>query len=268
MISFPELKLNFNINQIAFSIFNIDIYWYAIIIVFAIIIALIVLKLNEDKCEIDFQTILDLSVFLIPISLIGARIYYVIFNKSVFIEKPLQVFNFRTGGLAIYGGIIAGIITCYIFCKKRKINIWNLLDYIAPSLAVGQAIGRWGNFVNIEAYGEETTNFFRMGINENGIYKEVQPTFLYESISTFLIFLFLMYLIRKRKFKGEIVCIYFILYSFARFWIEGIRSDSLMFYNFRISQVLSLTIFVIFIFVLWYKIDKSRKKSKNETRNK
>ena len=259
MITFPELNLEFNINKVAFSFFNINIYWYAIIIVLAIIIALIILKINENKCNIRFSIMIDLSIYLIPISFIGARIYYILFNPNPYIENPIEVFNIRNGGLAIYGGIIAGIITCYVFCKKRKINFLDLLDYLAPSLAIGQAIGRIGNFVNIEAYGTKTDNILRMRIYENGNYTEVHPTFLYESLSTLLIFSVLMILIRKRKFKGEIVCIYFILYSFARFWIEGLRIDSLMFLNFRISQILSLAIFAISIAILSYNVIKHRK---------
>lgn len=143
MIFFPEFNLEFNIDRIAFSILNIDIYWYAIIIVFAIIIALLMLKINNNKTGIDFNEMTDLAIYLIPISIIGARIYYIFFNLDYYINNPFQIFNIRTGGLAIYGGIIAGIITCYIFCKKRKINMLDLLDYLAPSLAIGQSIGRF-----------------------------------------------------------------------------------------------------------------------------
>lgn len=146
MISFPEFNLKFNIDRIAFSIFNFDIYWYAIIIVFAILIAILLLKINDNKTGIAFNIILDLAVFLIPISIIGARIYYIVFNFNYFINNPSQILNIRSGGLAIYGGIIAGIITCYVFCKKRKINVLDLLDYLAPSLAIGQAIGRFRKF--------------------------------------------------------------------------------------------------------------------------
>ena len=131
---------------------------------------------------IKFEDIIDLLIFLIPISIISARLYYVLFDLNYFIKNPMQIFNIRTGGLAIYGGIIGGIITCIVFCKKRKINILDLLDYLAPALALGQAIGRWGNFANIEAYGVETTLPWRMGIYEANKYVEVHPTFLYESI--------------------------------------------------------------------------------------
>ena len=144
---------------------------------------------------------MDLSLWLIPISIIFARAYYIVFTLDYFLLEPLQILNIRSGGLAIYGGIIGGVLTIFIFCKKRKISFLNMLDYIVPTLALGQAIGRWGNFFNVEAYGINCTNIFRMGILENGIYKEVHPTFLYESTVTFLLAIFLFQLQKKRKFK-------------------------------------------------------------------
>lgn len=259
MITFPSMNLQFNISPIAIRIGCIDIYWYAIIIVLAIVMAVLNLKISENKAKISFETMIDLIIYLIPVSIISARLYYVVFNLGIYIKEPWQILNIRTGGLAIYGAVIGGTITCYIFCKKRNIEFLELLDYLAPSLALGQAIGRWGNFVNVEAYGTKTNNFFRMGIVENGNYVEVHPTFLYESISTFIIFLILLFLSKKKKFSGEIVYAYFILYAFVRFFIEGVRIDSLMFYQFRISQILSLVFFVMFSGIMSYKLVKRRK---------
>lgn len=264
MVTFPGLGLEFNIDRVAFNIFGIDIYWYAILIVSAILIAFLILKINNKKCNIEYKDILDLSIFLIPISIICARLYYVIFDLEYFLENPNQIFNIRDGGLAIYGGIIGGVITCYVFCKKRNIRFLDLLDYLVPCLALGQAIGRWGNFINIEAHGVQTDNLFRMGIIENGHYIEVHPTFLYESICTFLIFIILMFMTKRRKFAGELTYIYLILYSFVRFFIEGLRTDSLMLFSLRISQVLSLVIFVFSCIMLIINIIKLRKMSKNE----
>lgn len=264
MVTFPGLGLEFNIDRVAFNIFGIDIYWYAILIVSAILIAFLILKINNKKCNIEYKDILDLSIFLIPISIICARLYYVIFDLEYFLENPNQIFNIRDGGLAIYGGIIGGAITCYVFCKKRNIRFLDLLDYLVPCLALGQAIGRWGNFINIEAHGVQTDNLFRMGIIENGHYIEVHPTFLYESICTFLIFIILMFMTKRRKFAGELTYIYLILYSFVRFFIEGLRTDSLMLFSLRISQVLSLVIFVFSCIMLIINIIKLRKMSKNE----
>ena len=270
-VIFPSINLELNIKRVAFSIFGIDIYWYGIIIALAIMIALLILKLQDGKFGIEFNTILDLAIYLIPISLICARIYYVLFNLQQYTNNPLKIFNLRDGGMAIYGGIIGGLITCIIFCKKRKIEILNMLDYIVPVLALGQAIGRWGNFINIEAHGTETNSIFRMGIIENGTYMEVHPTFLYESIITFFLAILLLNIkdsekIKKdskkqliRKYPGQVTFIYLIVYSFARFFIEGIRTDSLMLFNFRISQILSMAIFVVFCLILTYKELKHKK---------
>ena len=270
-VIFPSINLELNIKRVAFSIFGIDIYWYGIIIALAIMIALLILKLQDGKFGIEFNTILDLAIYLIPISLISARIYYVLFNLQQYTNNPLKIFNLRDGGMAIYGGIIGGLITCIIFCKKRKIKILNMLDYIVPVLALGQAIGRWGNFINIEAHGTETNSIFRMGIIENGTYMEVHPTFLYESIITFFLAILLLNIkdsekIKKdskkqliRKYPGQVTFIYLIVYSFARFFIEGIRTDSLMLFNFRISQILSMAIFVVSCLILTYKELKHKK---------
>lgn len=230
----------------------------------AFVIGLLYCKINDGKYNIKFEDIFNLSIYLIPICIISARIYYVVFNLQYFLREPIQIFNIRSGGLAIYGGIIGGVITTIIYCKKHKIDILNMLDYIVPTLALGQAIGRWGNFINVEAYGEETSNFLRMGIIENGVYKEVHPAFLYESIATLLIFFILIILQKKREYKGQVTYIYLILYSFVRIFIEGIRCDSLMFLNVRISQILSVVIFVTFCIVLLYKNKKSKYMIEND----
>ncbi len=134
-ITFPILNLELNISPIAFTIFGIDIYLYAIIMVSAFIIAMLIFKLRDGKYDIKYSDIIDLVIYLIPISIISARLYYVLFNLQDYTSHPLQILNFRTGGLAIYGGIIGGLITCFAFCKKRKINLLDLLDYIVPALA-------------------------------------------------------------------------------------------------------------------------------------
>lgn len=244
-VTFPLLNLKLNINSIAFELFGIEIHWYAVLIVSAMLIALLIFKLRDDLYSIKFSDIIDLAIYLIPISIISARLYYVIFNLGYYIESPSQIFNIRTGGLAIYGGIIGGIGTCIVFCKKRDIKLLDLLDFVAPGLALGQAIGRWGNFVNIEAYGGETSLPWRMGIYEFGEYIEVHPTFLYESIATFMLFIVLMSIKNKRKFSGQLTYIYFIWYGFARMIIERLRTDSLMLGNVRVSQLLSLVILIV-----------------------
>ena len=147
MVTFPGLGLEFNLSKIAFSIGGISISFYAIITVLAIIVALIFLKKDNGKYEISYDTITDLLIYLIPISFLSARLYYVIFTFDNFKNDLLQIFNFRTGGQAIYGGIIGAIITTIIFCKKRKINAFDILDYLAPYIAIGQCIGRFRKFL-------------------------------------------------------------------------------------------------------------------------
>ena len=256
-ITFPILNLTLNIDPVAFELFGIEIHWYVVLIVSGMILALLIFKIRDGIYNIKYEDIIDLAVYVIPIAIISARLYYVIFNLEYYVKWPLEILDLRTGGLAIYGGIIGGLITCIIFCKKRNIKVLNLLDYIAPCLALGQAIGRWGNFVNIEAYGTETTLPWRMGIYELGEYIEVHPTFLYESIATFALFIVLICIKNKRKFEGQLTYISLIWYGFARMIIEGLRTDSLMMGNIRISQILSLGVF--FCGILLYVKNRIKK---------
>ena len=159
IIEFPMFNIKLNISKIAFNIFGIDIYWYALIIVFAIISALFYCRKIDGMYKIKFETILNIC------------------ELEHFLQKPISILNIRDGGLAIYGGIIGGIITIIFYCKKRKINLLNLLDYLAPAVALAQSIGRWGNFFNVEAYGIETNLPWRMCIIKDGIQKCVHPTF-------------------------------------------------------------------------------------------
>lgn len=274
MIRFPGLNLEFNVNNIAFRIFGIDIYSYAICIAFAIIAAIIVCKIQKEKFRIKFDDVFDCMIFAIIFGIIGARIYYCMFNFEYYFANPIRFFKIRDGGLAIYGGLIAGTIGIIVRCRKLNINYIDLLDYIAPSVSLAQSIGRWGNFFNKEAYGTITNNILRMGIYTEYGYQEVHPTFLYESVATFLIFLCLIFLQKNRKFKGEIIICYLVLYSGVRMLIEEIRMDSLMLGNFRISQILSIAIFVVFSIILAKKYRKSlilnkieKKSGKKSTKN-
>ncbi len=256
MITFPLLNLELNINKVAFTVLGVPIYWYAILIVASLALAIFLCKKNNGKYNIKFDDIIDLSIILIPVAFICARLYYVLFNLKSYTNFA-SILNIKDGGLAIYGGIIGGAIVVYIFCKKKNIKMLDLLDYIVPYLALGQAIGRWGNFINIEAYGTTTNLPWKMGIETiNGI-QYVHPTFLYESICTFIIFIILMHLSKRRKFSGEITYLYLILYSFIRFFIEGLRIDSLMLGGFRISQIVSIMLFITFSIVYYKNIRES-----------
>lgn len=263
-ITFPILNLELNINKIAFTIYGINIYWYAVIIVASLILALILLKRKDKKFGIKYEDILDLSIILIPISFITARAYYVIFNLKAY-QNIQSMLNIKDGGLAIYGGIIGGVITAYIFCKKRKINLLDLLDYIAPILALGQAIGRWGNFINKEAYGAQTNLPWKMGIQIGNEIQYVHPTFLYESIATFTIFIILTKMSKNRKYAGQITYYYIIMYSFIRAIIEQLRIDSLMLYNFRISRDIINSIICSILHNNIEKRNKTQKDTKIES---
>ena len=255
-INFEGLGLSFNINNIFLDLNGIKIYWYAIIIITGIIISLVLCKKDDGKYNIKFDDILELFVIVLPIAIISARLYYILFRLDYYIQNPSEILNFRNGGLAIYGGIIGAIITIAVFCKKKKLKILDVFDYLVPYLALGQCIGRWGNFFNGEAHGVETTSLLRMGIIENGKYIQVHPTFLYESACTLIIFLILYTKRNKRKYPGELTYWYFFLYGIARAIIESLRTDSLMIGDFRVSQLLSILLSLMFGVLLIYNHKK------------
>ena len=217
---------------------------------------LILARFSKEKFNIDFDTVLEVFIGGIIFGIIGARIYYVLFNLNYYLENPFQILKFRDGGLAIYGAIISIVLYIFIYCKIKKVNFFNLVDYLVPYLALGQSFGRWGNFFNVEAYGSSTNSIFRMGINSASGYIEVHPVFLYESVCDLLIFLILIGLKKKRRFKGQIFYMYFILYGFVRMFLEGIRTDSLWFGPLRISQIFSFILFVVFLIMYIRKIKK------------
>lgn len=252
-VYFPILQRKISISKTFLSIGSVDIYWYSVMIVIAILITVICMKKERKKYGIYYDDVLQLMTFLLPISLICARAYYIAFNLKYYITEPKQILNTRNGGLAIYGGILGGCCFILVYCKLKKINVLDIFDFICPYLALGQSIGRWGNFFNIEAYGKETNNFLRMGIIENNKYIEVHPTFLYESIATFLICIILFYHRNKRKYKGQLTLIYFISYCFVRMFIEEIRADALVFFGLKISQIVSILILVICVMIVIFK---------------
>ena len=241
-------------NPVAFTIFGLEIRWYGIIIASAVVIGtLIAMKLAEKK-GINEDTILDLLLFLLPAAIIGARLYYVVFTWDNYKDNPIEILNIRGGGLAIHGAIIVGVIVGLIFAKVKKANFWSLADIVAPSLILGQSIGRWGNYANQEAHGGPTD--LPWGIIVDGV--KVHPAFLYESIWNFLVFLFLIYYSRNNTKKdGEVFLLYLILYSMARFFIEGLRTDSLMLGPIKVAQFISLGAMFIGVFLFY----KGRKKS-------
>jgi len=230
-----------DINPVAFSIFNIDIMWYGILIGSGVLIGTLLALREARRIGFRDEDLMDLLIIAIPSAIIGARLYYVIFQFDYYKNNFLEIFNIRGGGLAIHGGIIAAVLVGAIFCKIRKVNFWQIADITAPSIILGQAIGRWGNFINQEAYG--TVTDLPWGIIING--QKVHPTFLYESLWNIVVFIFLLWYRRKaRKKDGEVFLLYAILYSIGRFFVEGLRTDSLIFGDFRVAQLISIIIVV------------------------
>lgn len=244
-------------NPVAFTIFGVDIMWYGVLISTGVLLG-VVFALRECK-RIGFKedNLLDFLLYAIPAAIIGARAYYVIFSWDFYSKNPDQIINIRNGGLAIHGALIAGVIVGVLFCKKRKIKVLELLDIVMPSVALGQAIGRWGNFINQEAHGGTTD--LPWGIIVNG--QKVHPTFLYESIIDLCIFLFLMWFRKNKKTTdGQVLGLYLIFYSAGRFFVEGLRTDSLMFLGMRVAQLISLGSILLGVLLLVYLNKKKAQK--------
>ncbi len=246
-------------DRVAFTLFGLDVMWYGVIISAGLLLG-IILSFRECR-RIGFKedNLIDFLLVVVPVGIICARLYYVAFSWDYYSQNLNlgEIINIRNGGLAIHGGIFGGIIAGLIFCRIRKISFFRIIDIIAPSVILAQAIGRWGNFVNQEAYGGPTD--LPWGIMIDGV--KVHPTFLYESLGNIIIFFFLMwYRKHKRKNEGEVFALYLILYSVVRFFVEGLRTDSLMFLGLRTAQIASIVMFlaglVIFYILRKYKKDK------------
>lgn len=261
-ILFPGLGLEIDINNVAFNIFGKDIYWYGIIITCGMLLAIFLAKKDKEKFGIDWDDVTTFLIYAIIIGIISARLYYVAFKWEYYSSHINEIFQIWNGGIAIYGAIIGAIITAIIFCKVKKMKFLNLADFCVPYLALAQSIGRWGNFVNREAFGEVTDSFFRMGIFDTKLneYVFVHPTFLYESIITFTIFVALILMKKNRKFEGQLFYLYMILYGIGRAIVEGLRTDSLMFGTFRVSQMLAMFLTISFAMAYIYRsVHKERK---------
>jgi len=236
-ISFPGLGLSFDINPIALKIpFFGGIHWYGIIIAAGIILA-VLYSAKEAVIEGEkAESITDLVLWALPFSIIGARTYYVLFSWESYRDSLLDVFKIWEGGIAIYGAIIGAVATSYVFCRVKKLNVLKIFDIACLGLLIGQSVGRWGNFVNAEAFGGKCDALWRMSINGG---EAVHPTFLYESLWNFTGFILLAFLNKKRPFHGFTFFSYLVWYGIGRFFIEGLRADSLYMGPFRISQLVS-----------------------------
>lgn len=222
-------------NPVAFEIFGISVRWYGILIGFGMLLGAIIAMKEAKRQGFEEETLLDILIIALPSAIIGARLYYVVFNLDLY-DTIWEAINIRSGGLAIHGGVIAAILSFYVFSRIKHLDFWKWVDIGAPSIILGQAIGRWGNFINQEAHGGETD--LPWGIMVDGV--KVHPTFLYESLGNFVIFFFLMSMRKKKKFDGQLFAYYMIGYSIIRFFIEGLRTDSLYLGPIRVAQLVSL----------------------------
>ena len=254
-LSFPGLGIgNFQIKPVAF----LSVHWYGIIITLGIVVAFLYAVYRAKKIKIKTDDMVDVALFLIPFSVLGARLYYVLTTLNEYhYDSFIKVIAVWNGGIAIYGGVIAGVITIFAVCRFKKLKALDVLDCIAPGLILAQAIGRWGNFFNGGAFGcvvSETSPlyFLRMGVISpmsvdkfgNFSMHYVHPTFLYESVWNLLGFFLMHFFYKKKSFSGEIALWYAVWYGVGRMFIEGLRMDSLMVGPFRISQVVALVCFV------------------------
>lgn len=248
------------IDPVAFEIGNIAVRWYGIFIGSAILLGIFLVLKESKRQEIDPEFFMDFFIWGIPAAVIGARLYYVIFRWQIYRNNLLRIFIIREGGLAIHGAIIGGLLVLIYLTKKRGVSLKKAVDILSPSLVMGQAIGRWGNFINQEAHGGIVSREF-IDIFPEFIKKQMyiegnyyNPTFLYESIWDFFVFILLIWL-RKKDFvkPGDIFLGYIILYSTGRFFIEGMRTDSLMLGPIRIAQLVSVVLFVGGVIVFYYR---------------
>lgn len=251
-------------NRVFVSIGNFNIYWYSVFIITGIIIGYFIALKETKKSNIDKELFDNLVFYMLIIGIIGARLYYVVFNYKEF-NSFIEILKIYNGGLAIYGGVIASIIFIYFYTKKKKIGFIKILDIFVPSLILAQAIGRWGNFFNQEAYGTSVTldylnnlhipNFIINNMYINGTYHH--PTFFYESVLCIIGFILLIIIKKcKNRKTGDLTYTYLIYYGFIRFLIEGLRMDSLYLANFRISQIISIIAIIIGIIGIIYNRKK------------
>ena len=252
-ISFPGLGINLTVNRVAFSVFGKDIYWYALIILTGFLCGAGFVAATAKKRGIDTENIWDIALFGLIFGLIGARLYYIMFDFESVKGSILNVFKVREGGLAIYGGIIGAVLSTFVYCRKKSLPLLKVFDLCAPGLFIGQAIGRWGNFVNAEVYGLETSLPWGMSINGAS---PVHPLFLYESLWNVIGFLLVLFFRGKNKYDGRVFGFYIFWYSFGRIFLEGMRQSQYILYLVKdkigISQAVAAVGIAGGIFLFYY----------------
>ena len=257
-------------NRVAFNIFGFNVYYYSLCILLGVMVAYILITREGKKQGLPKEFISDLIFYTLIIGILGARVYYCVFNLDYYLANPSEILKIYNGGLAIHGGVIAGFIFVYFYTKKKNVSFIKILDIVAPAVIIAQSFGRWGNFFNQEAHGGITTyqNLKNMHIPEfiiNGMHiegKYYYPTFFFESIWCLIGFIILM-IARKNKNlrKGFQIGFYFIWYGIGRFFIEALRTDSLMFFGLKIAQIVSLIGIIIGIIII---VTNRNKKYYNE----
>ena len=279
-IEFPNIGIHLESVGNHISVFGFDIAYYGIIIGFGILAGILIAVLEAKRTGQNPEDYYDLAIYAVIFAIIGARIYYVVFSWDMYKDQLLSIFNIRQGGLAIYGGVIAAVITVIIFARIKKLSAPLLMDTAGLGLVAGQMIGRWGNFFNREAFGEYTDGLLAMRLPVDAVrgsditkmmrehmetvegvsYIQVHPTFLYESLWCLLILVLLLVYRRHKKFNGEVFLLYLAGYGFGRFWIERLRTDQLLLpgIGFPVSQLLAGVLVVVSVGLIIYKRRKAR----------
>lgn len=281
IINFPNLGIHLkNVGQ-TISVFGFEIAYYGIVIGLGVLAGIAIAAFLAKKTGQDPDTYYDLALYAVVLSVLGARIYYVIFSWDSYKDDLLSIFNIREGGLAIYGGVITAIITVYVYAKVKKIPFGLMTDTAGPGLILGQIIGRWGNFFNREAFGDYTDNLFAMQLPVDAVrssditekmmehmdvidgirYVQVHPTFFYESLWNVCVLAIMLWWVKRKQFDGQVFLIYLFGYGVGRFWIEGLRTDSLMLFGtgLRVSQALALVMAIGAIVINFIMLKKNKK---------
>lgn len=288
-IEFPNLGIHLENVGKTLTIFQFDIAYYGIVIGLGIVAGLLVAMYVAKRTKQEPENYIDLAMFAVVFGIIGARIYYVVFSWDMYKDYILSIFNIREGGLAIYGGVIAAVITVFVFARVKKLSAPLLLDTAVFGLVTGQMIGRWGNFFNREAFGEYTDNLFAMRLPLDAVrstsdvtekmwahletidgvdYIQVHPTYLYESIWCLLVLVLLFIYLRHKVFDGEVFLVYLAGYGIGRFWIEGLRTDQLLLpgIGLPVSQVLAgVLVIVSVILIIVFRRKSGRRQNRTHS---
>lgn len=288
-IEFPNLGIHLENVGKTLTIFQFDIAYYGIVIGLGIVAGLLVAMYVAKRTKQEPENYIDLAMFAVVFGIIGARIYYVVFSWDMYKDHILSIFNIREGGLAIYGGVIAAVITVFVFARVKKLSAPLLLDTAVFGLVTGQMIGRWGNFFNREAFGEYTDNLFAMRLPLDAVrstsdvtekmwahletidgvdYIQVHPTYLYESIWCLLVLVLLFVYLRHKVFDGEVFLVYLAGYGIGRFWIEGLRTDQLLLpgIGLPVSQVLAgVLVIVSVILIIVFRRKSGRRQNRTHS---